>query len=64
VTWLFELGVDEVRLGTEAHTRADRFYAAQGWMREDMKDDVEVGYRLRRSDWLARRDDSFVDIRN
>lgn len=50
VAWLFELGFDEVRLGTQAGTRADRFYAAQGWTREDMKDAVEVWYRLRRVD--------------
>ena len=50
VDWLFELGHPEVRLGTAAHTRADRFYAAQGWTREDMKDDIEVWYRLRRAD--------------
>jgi len=49
VDWLFEIGLDEIRLGTAAHTRADRFYAAQGWTREDMKDDVEVWYRLRRA---------------
>ena len=48
VDWLFEIGHDEVRLGTEANTRADRFYAAQGWTRGEMKDDVEVWYRLRR----------------
>ncbi len=54
VDWLYELGNPEVRLGTAAHTRADRFYAAQGWTREDMKDDIEVGYRLRRADWHAR----------
>jgi GNAT superfamily N-acetyltransferase len=46
--WLFELGHDEIRLGTEAETRADRFYAAQGWTRGEMKDEVEVWYRLRR----------------
>ena len=46
--WLFEIGNEEVRLGTEANTRADRFYAAQGWTRGGMKDDVEVWYRLRR----------------
>ena len=50
VDWLFEIGHDEIRLGTQAHTRADRFYAAQGWTRGEMKDDVEVGYRLRRGD--------------
>lgn len=49
VDWLFEIGFDEVRLGTAANTRADRFYAALGWTREDMRDDVEVGYRLRRA---------------
>ncbi len=48
VDWLFEIGFDEVRLGTAAHTRADRFYAAQGWTREGMKDDVEVWFSLRR----------------
>jgi len=46
--WLFEIGFDEVRLGTAANTRADRFYAAQGWTREGMKNAVEVAYRLRR----------------
>jgi GNAT superfamily N-acetyltransferase len=58
VAWLFELGFDEVRLGTAAHTRADRFYAAQGWTREGMKNDVEVWYRLRRAHWPAHRDDA------
>jgi GNAT superfamily N-acetyltransferase len=48
--WLFEIGNDEIRLGTQANTRADRFYAAQGWTRGEMKDDVEVWYRLRRGD--------------
>ena len=46
--WLFEQGHDEIRLGTEAHTRADRFYAAQGWTRGAMKDDVEVWFSLQR----------------
>ena len=46
--WLFEIGHDEIRQGTEANTRADRFYAAQGWTRGEMKDDVEVWYRLPR----------------
>ena len=46
--WLFETGHDEIRLGTEANTRADRFYAAQGWTRGEMKDNIEVWYRLRR----------------
>ncbi|MDP9126263.1 MAG: GNAT family N-acetyltransferase, partial [Pseudomonadota bacterium] len=37
VDWLFEIGNDEVRLGTAAGTRADRFYAAEGWTREDRR---------------------------
>jgi len=49
VDWLFEIGFDEVRLGTAAGTRADRFYVAQGWTREAMRDDIEVGFRLRRA---------------
>jgi GNAT superfamily N-acetyltransferase len=34
VDWLFAQGGDTVRLSTAAGTRADRFYAAQGWNRE------------------------------
>ena len=51
--WLFEIGFDEIRLGTAANTRADRFYAAQGWTREGMKDGVEVRFRLRRGELRA-----------
>lgn len=32
--WLFEEGETLVRLSTRADTRADRFYALQGWVRE------------------------------
>ena len=48
VEWLFSLGSEEVKLGTAVNTRADRFYAAQGWTRGEMKDDIEVCYSLRR----------------
>jgi GNAT superfamily N-acetyltransferase len=34
VTWLFEQGLEAVHLSTGADTRADRFYAMQGWTRE------------------------------
>ena len=47
--WLFEIGFEQVRLGTAANTRADRFYALQGWTREDMKDEIEVWFSLRRT---------------
>lgn len=42
--YLFRLGNDSVRLGTQAHTRADAFYLAQGWQRGDMLDEIEVAY--------------------
>jgi GNAT superfamily N-acetyltransferase len=32
--WLFEQGHQSVRLSTAVGTRADRFYAAQGWTQE------------------------------
>ena len=38
----------QVTLGTEANTRADRFYQAKGWTRGEMKDAVEVFYTLQR----------------
>lgn len=45
--WLFAQGHALVTLGTEANTRADRFYLAQGWARGEMKDEDEVFYTLR-----------------
>jgi len=44
VDYLFELGNNEVKLGTSPDTRADRFYAAQGWKRGEMKNAKEVAY--------------------
>lgn len=44
--WLFSLGNAQVKLGTAANTRADRFYLAQGWQRGSMKNAVEVIYTL------------------
>lgn len=54
VDWLFELGFEELRLGTEINTRADAFYQRQGWTRGEMKDRTEVWYRLQRpSSWAT-----------
>ncbi len=33
IDWLFALGHERISLSTSANTRADRFYAAQGWLR-------------------------------
>jgi GNAT superfamily N-acetyltransferase len=46
--WLFELGHDRVRLSTTANTRADRFYAAQGWLRQPVSAS-EIAYSLTKS---------------
>jgi GNAT superfamily N-acetyltransferase len=45
--WLFGLGHGTIRLTTSANTRADRFYAAQGWSREPVGAS-EVAYSLTR----------------
>lgn len=52
VAWLFELGHDTVHLSTAAGTRADRFYAAQGWRRAPLGTS-EVAYSLARSQRAA-----------
>jgi GNAT superfamily N-acetyltransferase len=46
--WLFSQGHAAVTLSTQARTRADAFYAAQGWLRGEMKDDSEVFFTLAR----------------
>jgi GNAT superfamily N-acetyltransferase len=45
--WLFEQGHECIRLTTGAGTRADRFYAAQGWRREPVGES-EIAYTLAR----------------
>jgi GNAT superfamily N-acetyltransferase len=54
--YLFSLGHDKAVLSTGADTRADVFYASQGWERGKMKNDVEVHYALSRP-----RSDSHAD---
>lgn len=46
VDYLFGLGHEQIALATGADTRADAFYAAQGWLRGEMKDAAEVQYSL------------------
>lgn len=46
VDWLFELGNRSVQLSTGAGTKADRFYAAQGWARGETERDKDVTYTL------------------
>lgn len=47
VNWIFTLGHACARLDTTANTRADRFYAMQGWERRPMSE-TKVEYTLRR----------------
>lgn len=49
VDWLFEQGADSVHLSTTADTRADRFYARQGWARTVL-DERNATFRLHRID--------------
>jgi GNAT superfamily N-acetyltransferase len=49
VDWLFEIGKESVQLSTLANTRADRFYAAQGWTRGQVEHDKEVSFRLNKA---------------
>jgi GNAT superfamily N-acetyltransferase len=43
--WLFALGYASIKLSTGANTRADRFYAAQGWQRRPLSE-KQVEYTL------------------
>lgn len=52
VDWLFEIGHERVRLSTTAGTRADRFYAAQGWQRQPVSVS-EIAYSLARRQGLS-----------
>jgi diamine N-acetyltransferase len=48
VEWLFARGINEIRLNTAPSTRADGFYARQGWRREGSTPKGDVIYRLDR----------------
>jgi GNAT superfamily N-acetyltransferase len=48
VDWLFAGGSEQVKLTTGPGTRADRFYAAQGWTRGELDAGGEVAFTLAR----------------
>jgi GNAT superfamily N-acetyltransferase len=52
VDWLFEIGSGCVHLRTGANTRADRFYAAQGWLRVPVSAS-EIAYSMTKPAPLA-----------
>ena len=45
--WIFALGHESARLDTTPHTRADRFYAMQGWERRPVSE-TKAEYTLKR----------------
>jgi GNAT superfamily N-acetyltransferase len=47
VDWIFKLGHESATLDTTANTRADRFYAMQGWKRRPVSE-TKVEYTLQR----------------
>lgn len=53
VEWLFAQGLQRLTLGTEANTRAQRFYEAAGWRRTGPGERGEVAYELRASDIIG-----------
>jgi ribosomal protein S18 acetylase RimI-like enzyme len=44
--YLFSLGNQQVTLSTDVNTRAERFYASQGWLRGAMLDEFEIEFKL------------------
>ena len=55
VQWLFAQGLRRLTLGTEAQTRAHRFYEAAGWRRTGPGKRGEVAFELRTSDIMQSR---------
>lgn len=55
VDYLFSLGHPRIKLSTGAATRADAFYAAQGWTRSVLPDSSEIAYTLERETLTTRR---------
>lgn len=58
VDWLLAAGVDEIRLGTGAQTRADAFYQRQGWQRGELATNGDVVYRLRKAEMSLRESEA------
>ena len=48
VDWLWSLGAIRICLGTEAGTRAERFYRERGWKDSGLKENGEIMFVLER----------------
>lgn len=51
--WLFTSPAEQVTLGTEPGTRAERFYLAAGWQYRGRDRNGEARYSMAREVWLA-----------
>ena len=58
VDWLFQCGARSISLGTDAGTRADRFYRAAGWQYVSVDGSGEARFELQRRQWIAAREAS------
>ncbi len=52
--WMFAAGAEEVWLGTDPGTRAERFYRSAGWRFAGGEPNGEARYEMSRDDWSAR----------
>lgn len=48
VGWLWDQGLERLRLTTEPETRAERFYRAAGWQEQDRTASGEIRFELTR----------------
>ena len=51
IDWYFEQTRDDLVLGTAAHTRAERFYSLQGWVRAGNYPNGELKFSLSYGAW-------------
>lgn len=52
--WMFAAGAEEVWLGTDPGTRAERFYRLAGWRFAGTQENGEARYEMSRDEWSHR----------
>lgn len=52
--WMFAAGAEQVWLGTDPGTRAERFYVSAGWRHAGSEPNGEARYEMSREQWLER----------
>ncbi|MEN9958372.1 MAG: hypothetical protein RLZZ474_616 [Bacteroidota bacterium] len=50
INWYFAQGEEELILGTEAGTRAEKFYTQKGWVSSGQKTNGEIIFKMQRKD--------------